>query len=101
MKLFEKYRDTRKEIDYLFIETDKEYEDLDMRSIKGERFVRRNYLSDWYSKLTKEQKKLISQFQVLFGSALMEDRNDEEYNFKNYTIIHKNSSMKGAIIIEK
>ena len=100
MKSFEKYRNIRNEIDYLFNESNEEYKDLNIKNNNDKRFAYRDYLSDWYSQLTEEQKKLISQFQVLFGSALIEDRNDEEYNFKNYTIIHKNSSMKGALIIE-
>ena len=88
---FETFRDTYDEIDYLFIEADKEYEDQNIKSsVKGERFACRNYLSDWYSKLTEEQKKLISEFQVVFRSALVEDEYDREYNLKNYDKMNNN-----------
>jgi hypothetical protein len=68
----------------------KEYEDLNTRSIKGERFACRNYLSDWYSKLTEEQKELIAEFQVLLGSALVEDKKDKEYNLNIPDVLHDN-----------
>jgi hypothetical protein len=62
----------------------KEYADQNMRIIEGEKFVCRDYLSDFYSQLTDDQKKFIAKFQVLFGSALIEDKKDKEYNLKNY-----------------
>jgi hypothetical protein len=98
LKSFERFRDTRNEIDCLL--NDAKYKDLNIRSIKGERFLCRDTLSDWYSQLTEEQKKLIAEFRVLFGSALAEDKKDKEYNLKNYVILNKNFPMKEGIIIE-
>ena len=62
----------------------KEYDDLNERSINGERFACRNYISEFYSKLTEEQKKLVAKIQVLFEFARVEDKYDKEYNLKNY-----------------
>jgi hypothetical protein len=91
-KLFEMFRDTEHDIrSAINIVADrKEYEDLNTRSIKGERFACRNYLSDWYSKLTEEQKELIAEFQVLLGSALVEDKKDKEYNLNIPDVLHDN-----------
>lgn len=101
MKLFERFCDTHNEIKSIFntVANRKEYVDIDMRSIKGEKFICRNYLSDWYSQRTEEQKELLAEFQVLFGSALAEDKNDKEYNLQNFNMLNNNFSMKGGIII--
>jgi hypothetical protein len=76
----------------------KEYDDRDKRNANGERFVCRNYLSDFYSQLTEEQKKFIAKYQVILGYALTEDRHDNEYNIKNYDMLNKNFSTKGGVI---
>ena len=101
MEEFKRFYDTHSEIGRLFDTEDdkKEFVDLTIRSIKGERFACRNYLSDWYSQLTAEQKKFIAKFQVLLGSALVEDNNDNEYNLQNFDMLNNNFSMKGGIII--
>ena len=81
-----RYYATNNEISYFFNnEYDKkEYDDLNERGINGERFIYRNYLSDFYSHLTEDQKKFIAKFHVLLGAAIREDREDREYNLKNY-----------------
>ena len=92
MKLFERFHDTCNEMGSLF-NTEinrKEYEDLNERSINEERFACRNYLSEVYSKLTEEQKKLVAKIQVLFEFAHMEDKYDMEYNLKNYDKMNNN-----------
>ena len=102
MKLFERFNDTYNEIksDFNTVADREEYVDIITRSSKGERFICRNYLSDWYSKLTKEQKELIAEFEVLLGAACLEDKHDMEYNLKNYDMLNdKNFLMKGGIII--
>ena len=101
MEEFKRFYNTHSEIGRLFDTEDdkKEFVDLTIRSIKGERFACRNYLCDWYSQLTAEQKKFIVKFQVLLGSALVEDNNDNEYNLQNFDILNNNFSMKGGIII--
>jgi hypothetical protein len=103
MKSFEKYLDISKEIRQLFNAElyKKEYADQNMRIVEGEKFVCRDYLSDWYSQLTEEQKKLIAKFQVVYGSALVEDKHDRQYNLKNYEEMNNNLSMKGGIVIGK
>jgi hypothetical protein len=103
MKSFEKYRDIIKEIRQLFNAElyKKEYVDQNMRVVEGEKFVCRDYLSDWYSQLTEEQKKLIAKFQVVYGSALVEDKHYRQYNLKNYEEMNNNLSMKGGIVIGK
>jgi hypothetical protein len=92
MKSFEKYLDISKEIRQLFNAElyKKEYADQNMRIVEGEKFVCRDYLSDWYSQLTEEQKKLIAKFQVVFGSALVEDKKDKEYNLNIPDVLHDN-----------
>jgi hypothetical protein len=97
MEKIKRFHDIYHEIDNFFdIEADKkEYDDRDKRTNNGERFACRNYLSDFYSHLTEEQKELIAKFRVVFGSALVEDEYDREYNLTNYNEIHKNFSMKG------
>jgi hypothetical protein len=93
MELFERFHDTEREINHFVnIGIDKkECLDINARSVKGERFACRNYLSNYYSKLTQEQKELIGEFQALLGSALVEDRNDKEYNLKNYEMLYDNN----------
>ena len=86
MKSFERFHDTCNEMASVF-NTEinrKEYDDLNERSINGERFACRNYISEFYSKLTDEQKKLVAKIQVLFEFAFIEDKHDSEYNLKNY-----------------
>ena len=101
MEEFKRFYNTHSEIGRLFDTEDdkKEFVDLTIRSITGERFACCNYLSDWYSQLTEEQKKFIAKFQVLLGSALVEDNQDKEYNLNNYKELNNNFSMKGGIII--
>ena len=103
MEEFKRYYATDNEIDHFFnIEAiKKEYIDRDKRTKNGERFACRNYLSDFYSNLTEEQKKFIAKFQVILGSAILEDRQDNEYNRKNYKELNNNFSMKGGITIVK
>ena len=95
-----RYYATNNEISYFFNnEYDKkEYDDLNERGINGERFIYRNYLSDFYSHLTEDQKKFIAKFHVLLGAAIREDREDREYNLKNYEELNNNLSLKGGIV---
>ena len=99
MEEVKRYYATNNEITYFFNNeyNKKEYDDLDERSINGERFIHRNYLSDFYSQLTDEQKKFLAKFHVLLGSAIREDSNDKEYNLKNYDELNNKFSMKGGI----
>jgi len=103
MKSFKRYYDTCNEMGSIFNTevTRKEYSDLNIRSINGERFACRDYLSDFYSNLTEEQKDLIAKFQVVFGSAILEDKHDKKYNLKNYEEMNNNFSMKVGIVIGK
>ena len=103
MKSFERFRNINCEIRSKFdTELDKKvYADQNMMVAEGEKFVYRDYLSDFYSQLTEEQKDLIAKFQVVFGSAILEDDHDKKYNLKNYEEMNNNFSMKGGIVIGK
>ena len=100
MEELKRFYDTDSEISHLFdIEVDKkEYDDMTIRSIKGERFACRNYLCDWYSQLTEEQKKFITKFRVIYSSARVEDDHDREYNVKNYKELNNYFSTKGVYV---
>ena len=102
MEEFERFHDTYNEIksDFNTVADREEYVDINTRSAKGERFVCRNYLSDWYSQFTNEQKELLAEFQVILGSARLEDSKDKEYNLKNFDMLNNNFSIKGGIRIE-
>ena len=92
MEEFKRYYDTCNEMGSIFNTevTRKEYSDLNIRSIDGERFACRNHFSDFYSKLTEEQKKFIARVHALFEFALIEDKYDKEYNLKNYDEMNNN-----------
>lgn len=96
----ERYDATNNEITYFFNNeyNKKDYEDLNERGINGEGFIYRKCFSDFYSKLTEEQKKFIAKFQVLLGAAITEDNQDKEYNLKNYEKLNNIFSMKGGIV---
>jgi hypothetical protein len=99
MKSFEKFRDTCNEMASIFnTEVNrKEYDDLNIKSINGERFACRNYISEFYSQLTEEQKKLVAKIQILLEFAFIEDKYDSEYNLKNYDELNNNFPTKGEI----